>query len=175
MSLLITDDYRRLNAEKHAVSERYGSGGHKHAGTVSWIIKNYEIKSVLDYGCGKATLAEYFPDDLITCYDPCIPEYSARPSPAELVVSTDVMEHIEPECLDEVLKDIASLTLRYAYLNISTVEANKHLPDGRNIHLTVQPWQWWVEKLRPHFTMTEGELFSHTFNVICRKKNLRLC
>lgn len=176
--MLISQEYKKLNHDKHLTSERFGTQGFKHIGPVSWIMSEYGVKTVLDYGCGKASLKFSFPEDVqqnITCYDPCIDEHAARPEPVELVVCTDVLEHVEPECIEDVLSDIASLSTHYVYFNISTIEANKHLPDGRNAHLNVHPWQWWVEKLRAHFVMTEGELFPHMFSVICRNKNFRLC
>ena len=49
-------------------------------------------------------------------YDPCIPEYATPPSPAELVVCTDVLEHIEPDKLDAVLNDIIRLSSKGAFL-----------------------------------------------------------
>lgn len=176
--MLISPEYRELNATKHKTSECYGTSGHKHVGIVAEISNVYGIKTILDYGCGKAELKNSFPPDRqdnIQCYDPCIEEYASRPNPAELVVCTDVMEHIEPEYLENVLADIASLTERYAYLNISLVEARKHLPDGRNAHLIVQPWQWWVEKFRPHFLLIDAEVNPISLNILCRSKNIQLC
>lgn len=176
--MLISDEYRQLNAEKHATSQRFGVQGYKYVGPVSWIINQYHIESVLDYGCGKASLKDAFPPNIqkiITCYDPCIKGYDKRPDPAELVTCTDVLEHVEPEFLDNVLDDISYLSTRYAYFNISLVEANKHLPDGRNAHLNVYSWEWWIEKLRPYFVMTEGEVLMNTVSIVCRKKNIKLC
>jgi hypothetical protein len=178
MDLLITDNYKQLNREKHLSSKSYGTQGHKHAGEVMGLMQNYGLKTVLDYGCGKATLKESFPPEMngvVSCYDPCIDEHSGRPSPADLLVCTDVMEHIEPDCLGAVLADMASLTKQYAYLNISTVPANKHLSDGRNAHLIVESWRWWADVVREHFTLVTGEVNPIEFNVLCRNKSINLC
>jgi hypothetical protein len=92
-----------------------------------------------------------------------------------MVVCTDVLEHVEPEYLDNVLADIAGLTKQYAYFNISLMEAMKTLPDGRNAHLIVQPWQWWAEKLREYFTLIEGDLTPIALTVFARSKKISLC
>jgi hypothetical protein len=88
-------------------------------------------------------------------YDPSVEEFERLPAPADIVVSTDVLEHIEPECLDDVLKHIGSLTLKGAYLNIHTGKAKAILPDGRNAHLIQQPWDWWQSKLKNVFAFVE--------------------
>ena len=60
------------------------------------------------------------------------------------------IEHIEPEKLNSVLAHLRGLTLRVAFLYISTQPAHKKLADGRNAHLIVQPAKWWMEQLRIH-------------------------
>jgi cyclopropane fatty-acyl-phospholipid synthase-like methyltransferase len=93
-----------------------------------------------------------FPREQMAGYDPGIPDRAALPEPADFVVSTDVLEHVEPEKLDGVLKHIRELTKRQAYLNIHTGPANAKLPDGRNAHLIQQPAEWWHRKLYTVFT-----------------------
>jgi cyclopropane fatty-acyl-phospholipid synthase-like methyltransferase len=116
---------------------------------------------VLDYGCGKGALIKYLDNCLwphrvkFIGYDPGTKEYDVLTEPADVVVSTDVLEHIEPECLDDVLQHIASLTLKGAYINIHTGKAKAILPDGRNAHLIQQPWDWWQAKLRTVFAKAE--------------------
>jgi hypothetical protein len=83
-------------------------------------------------------------------YDPGIPADSALPAPADLVVCTDVLEHIEPEHLDAVLAHIFRLAQRAVFLQIALFPAKKTLPDGRNAHLIVQPANWWLDKIGKH-------------------------
>ena len=70
-----------------------------------------------------------------------------------MVVCIDVLEHIEPECLDDVLDDLQRLVIKYGFFTIHTGPAQKVLPDGRNAHLTQEPLSWWNEKLESRFTM----------------------
>jgi hypothetical protein len=105
------------------------------------------LTDVLDYGCGKGNLG------IGRKYDPAIPEYAKDPDPADLVVCTDVLEHIEPECLEDVLKHIQSKCRKKAFFVISTRPAKKILPDGRNAHLIIQPSGWWVSTLSRYFSI----------------------
>jgi len=113
------------------------------------------FEDILDYGCGKAKLK-------VRCrrYDPAVPEYSKLPSPADLVVCTDVLEHVEPEFLDNVLYHIKSLTKKKAYFTISCNPAKKTLPDGRNAHLIVRIPKWWEIRLSEFFKIEERKVFS---------------
>ena len=90
----------------------------------------------------------------IVNYDPCI-EGLGEKKPCDLVVCIDVMEHIEPESLEDVLKDINALMNKVGYFTIHTQPAMKHLADGRNAHLIQQPYTWWSEKLSKHFWITK--------------------
>ena len=64
-----------------------------------------------------------------------------------MLISTDVLEHIEPVFLDNVLKDIHETFSKIAFLIIATSPAKKFLPDGRNAHLIVETPGWWKDKL----------------------------
>jgi hypothetical protein len=61
------------------------------------------------------------------------------------------LEHIEPDCIDEVLEDLRRLTKSLLYATICTVPARKKLPDGRNTHVLQQPMEWWRPKLEALF------------------------
>ncbi len=156
---LITEPYREQNRLLHAARPDYGAYGHRWIEPVVALITRHAIASMLDYGAGKGTLIEalapQFPLLTMTAYDPAVTAFAARPTPAELLVCGDVLEHIEPDCLDAVLDDIASLALRFAFLVISTVPAKKTLPDGRNTHLIVQPMDWWLPQLFKRWSRIE--------------------
>lgn len=145
--MLITDEYVKLNKELHNLREDFGSNGHKWAQVVVDLCKQLSTRDVLDYGCGKGTLRTRVPLIDVKNYDPAMPQWSERPKPADIVCCLDVLEHIEPELLDNVLKDLASLAKRCLILVVATREAKKFLPDGRNAHLTQEGYQWWFNKL----------------------------
>jgi hypothetical protein len=142
---LITEAYRALNAELHQTSADFGKGGAKVAQYLDELTEKYKTQDVLDYGCGKGRLQLVRP--FVKNYDPCIPEFSTLPSPADIVICRDVMEHVEYECIDEVLDHLSVLARKAIYFNIGTRPAGKTLPDGRNTHISLHPVEWWRAKL----------------------------
>ena len=150
--MLITEEYRELNRKLHAGNKEYGVTSKHYANDILAMCNSINDEDVLDYGCGKAELARLLPFK-IQSYDPCIEKYSNRPKPANVVACIDVLEHIEPECLDDVLEDISSFTKKAIFLTVATTEALKKLPDGRNAHLIVQDYTKWLPKLWEYFKL----------------------
>lgn len=159
-------EYARLNRELHQQPRGFGGGGHKHKEQVIELARLFDCKTLLDYGAGQRTLSQVilkkFPDvfDSIQDYDPGVPAIAKPPKPADLVVCTDVLEHIEPEFLDNVLSDLFQLTRKAIFLYIATIPTDKILKDGRSAHLIVEPPYYWVDKLRKsgfhHLVATEN-------------------
>ena len=139
-------DYRRQLERLHK-SRSWGADGAKHTAAVMDLVEQFKPATILDYGCGENKLAESMQPVRVSGYDPGIPERSSMPKPCELVVCTDVLEHVEPDKLDAVLDHLWRLTGKVAYLVISTRPANATLPDGRNAHLSVHAANWWTAKL----------------------------
>ena len=150
---LISAEYRDLNARLHAENPYYGSGGARHAPTVLKLLGDPRLRSVLDYGAGKRTLARELAGAGVPIweYDPAVPEIAESPRPADLVVATDVLEHVEPEHLRAVLGDLQRCVLQVGYFTIHTGPAQKTLADGRNTHLTQKDAHWWRQKLQAYF------------------------
>jgi uncharacterized Rossmann fold enzyme len=147
---LISAEYVALNAQLHRENLAYGVGGGKHADTVRKLRDRIKAESVLDYGAGKGYLAKAL-DFPIWQYDPAIPEIAESPRPADLVVCTDVLEHIEPECLTFVLSDLKRCVRRVGYFVIHMGPAAKRLADGRNAHLIQRGERWWRKRLAKFF------------------------
>lgn len=113
------------------------------------------IKSVLDFGCGKANLYDKFHlktvwgVNEIYLYDPGIPERNTPPKKKyDLTLCIDVMEHIPEEDIDSTLKFLVEHTNRAMFFSISTRPAGKKLPNGKNAHVTIKDKNWWREKLK---------------------------
>lgn len=157
MAQLITDEYRSLIRDCHAASGgNWGSTAFSRSKKILEYVDRTETTNILDYGSGpgrlKSKIEETHPGKYsITNYDPGIEEFSASPIPHDFVVCMDVLEHIEPECIDNVLDDIKRVTLKGALLGITTIPAFTLLPDGRNAHILIQPFEWWKEKIESRF------------------------
>lgn len=146
----------------------YGISGQRYAQTVDHLATKLGTHDILDYGCGKRTLESalgYF----IRNYDPAIPELAESPKyPADIVVCTDVLEHIEPEMLDDVLDDLQRLTRKLGMFVIATGPAKKVLEDGRNAHLIQEGESWWMPKLKARFDVLETLAQDKCFTVLVK-------
>ena len=147
---LISNDYRKLNENLHNKNLTYGTSGHKYVEQILSLSNKLKTRDILDYGCGKCTLGNNLPFT-IKLYDPAIRCFSGEPESADIVACTDVMEHIEPDLLDNVLQHIQSKTKKIAFFVISTRPAQKTLDDGRNAHLIVENSLFWFSKLNEYF------------------------
>jgi hypothetical protein len=171
--MLISEAYREQQKYLHA-NTTYGVASGHFAPQVSKMIEKHQVDEVLDYGAGsRLTLINTIrAHDLCrrpfkyTPYEPAVDEYSAIPEPTEMVVCFDVLEHIEPECLDDVLDDLKRCTLRLGIFTVSTGPAEKTLPDGRNAHLIQEPASWWLPKLMDRFTLQTFQLHQGWFQVL---------
>ena len=145
---LISDDYRKLNSELHETNHSYGVGEstkqwYPHVVHFAQVLRAF---SILDYGAGKGAMGSALSHLMITNYDPSIEDISEPPEPHDLVVSLDVLEHIEPELIDNVLDDIQRCAVKGVFLTVNMMPAHKTLADGRNAHLLQRPIDWWLPK-----------------------------
>ncbi len=145
----ITEEYRKSQEEYHELRPEYGTSAARHVNDIIELASAVNANSVLDYGCGKATLARVWPEGIpfLINYDPCVPEYAKTPPACDLVYCGDVLEHIEPDCLGAVLDHLAALTLKAIFLVICTQAARKTLQDGSNAHLIQEGLRWWMVAL----------------------------
>lgn len=147
---MISHYYRLQNYQMHKEGS-YGGNGFKWVPIIEKLINEYNVESLVNYGAGQTTLRRYLPDISVQEYDPCIPTLSKEPTPAHMLVMTDVAEHIEPEYLEEVLWHVSSLTQKIALISIALRPSNKLLPDGRNAHLIIESQDFWMDRLRDKF------------------------
>ena len=156
----ITDSYLELNRELHRTVPSYGMSGSRYAAKVLMLAKEHKTQDILDYGCGKSTLANELPFK-INQFDPAILKFSLPTCPADLVICTDVLEHVEPDMLRGVLTHLKSLVKKAGFFSIALLPAKKTLADGRNAHLIVEPITWWEEKLKEFFIINTAEVIAN--------------
>lgn len=129
---------------------------------------------IYDYGCGtgRASLMLRNKGYMVTmvdiaanCLDPevkqnllpgfldfkeaCLWEMELEPAP--IFFSADVMEHIPPDKVDEVLKRIAKQCTSGGFFQIALFKEGLGELIGEELHLTVESADWWLSKLRTHF------------------------
>jgi len=147
-SFVISKEYAEQYQQMYRVAE-YGIHGHKWADKADQFLHSVGAASVLDYGAGQGTLSRELRNRgyEVTEFEPGIPEKATLPEQDfDTVVTTDALEHVEPELVDNVLDYIKGHS-GSLFAVIATRTAVRRLPDGTNPHRTVKPGDWWVKQL----------------------------
>lgn len=119
---------------------------------VQKLFQDFEIKTLLDYGCGgsdyerpgfdgEQSAREYFGLEQVYRYEPARELDERRQS--EALVCFDVMEHIFIADVPGLVRELFSLAGRLLVVNVACYSARAMLPNGENAHITVRPPHWW--------------------------------
>ena len=159
--------YRRLHSEGESrmglrPEQTYpGVSLLPHVQRIKNLIDQTGTRSVLDYGCGKgqpydaveleipgvgtvSSIIDYWDVDLVTCYDPCVPQYDRlADESADGVVCTDVLEHCPEEDIPWIVGELFGHARRFVFASIACHPARTYLPNGENAHCTIRPVDWW--------------------------------
>jgi hypothetical protein len=147
----ITPEYTEQLKKLHQ-NPVYGISGKKHKDVVIKLSEALKTTSIVDYGCGKATLGASLPFPVWE-YDPAMPGKDGVPRPADLVCCLSVLSQVEPEMLDNVLGDLVRCSKVCVFAITDMKPGGASLSDGRNVHLISQGKDWWREKLNKFFTI----------------------
>lgn len=157
MTYMPSPELIELNRQMHAKGWYEGQSILPYAAKIGELIYRHDVKSVLDYGCGKGHQYDrHFAHATwgtasITRYDPAVfPIDDPIPDGYffDMVVCTDVIEHVPENDVLSILDDLLRFRAKVVFLTISCREAGKVLADGRNAHLTVKPPPWWLYRVR---------------------------
>ena len=114
---------------------------------------------LLDYGAGKGRLgcrrcSHHMQRPLtIHHYDPAVPRWSAPPAPCAFVACIDVLEHIEPDLLDNVLDDLKRVTAGAGVFTVHTSAAVKVLLGWPQRSSDPATAKWWLPRLLERFEL----------------------
>lgn len=164
----ISEEYRQQQQSLHE-NPNYGTASVQFAPIVSKLINQTQVDELLDYGAGKMRLFQNLKVGhklKLQAYDPAIPDLAGEPKPMQMVTCIDVLEHIEPEMLDNVLDHLQALTQEIGFFTVHTGPAVKVLPDGRNAHLIQEPASWWLPKLLSRFELQTFQKTPNGFFVV---------
>jgi len=155
---MITDAYKKELLGLHS-KYNWGITAGKYAGdSIIALLKFYpEIKTILDYGCGKGSLKPFIEEAGITgkkwtMYDPGVPKFSNEPTGQyDLVITTDVLEHVEEIMLNKVLANLRSLTGRFLFNEIACSYCGKRFGagpyKGQDLHINLKVPDIWRQRL----------------------------
>lgn len=133
---------------------------------VSDIISHYKISSILDFGCGKGRLVSQlentYPSIKIFGYDPAQENFMTLPSAVDMIVSFDVLEHIEPEFLEPTLDSLHKICNKILHVVIACHPSKRFLSNGKNAHLIIEPPDWWKLKfVRKDWTIRQEKIITY--------------
>ena len=167
---LISPDYQKTLSNIHS-TETWGSyvpgqfrESIEHA---RWL----GVKNILDYGAGSGAFKNEIEkrgmqrEFKVFEYDPCIERISQLPDRCEYIHCTDVFEHVEHKCILNVLDHIQSLMITGGYFSIALTPAHRVLEDGRNAHILLKSYDWWMEKLEERFKVFKFTIVKEKVNV----------
>lgn len=155
---MISESYRRVLCATRAAAPNWGFAK-RHAPIVLDLLAaiGFTGGSILDFGAG----ARRFSQEVeriapgrfrVVSYDPSTPGFDVLPAGRyDAVVCTHVLEHVEPELLDQTLEEIRERATSLVYIEVPHGPAGRTLTDGRNAHLIQEPAPWWYAKLRGAF------------------------
>lgn len=149
----INASYKEALQNEHQ-DENWGTTGARYSGyALRDVLRRGYLQSVLDYGAGKGTMAQEFPELQWTEYDPGIPGKDVKPhvgSRFDLVVCTDVMEHVEGDKVDAVIAELATYTGTVLFVDIACYPTGKLFESGpyagQDLHITLETPEWWIAK-----------------------------
>lgn len=163
--------YQTVDPRLNEFYARMAEGGAQFQG---WTVQQYrtQIKKLvertqstdlLDYGSGQGLAWPKLAADLgvnVCKYDPSIPRLARKPQRAfHGVICTDVLEHIPEGLVDNVIAELFEYAQRFLFVTTCPRPAKKLFEDGTNMHVTVKPAAWWLEKLAA--ANTRGVLMLH--------------
>lgn len=122
---------------------------------ISLFIDYLKPKNVLDYGCGNGVLLKLLKHKYtkinIDVYDPAIKEFSVIPqNHYDMIINTDVLEHIPKSDICDVLNHIKSLS-NNVFFCLHHGKARTILPNGENAHITIKPKEWYHNLMKKYF------------------------
>ena len=159
MGNLISKEYKKKIVAFHE-KRHWGYAFEKH---IPSLIYKYmalsQANSLLDYGAGYGEFKKQMDNQYFAAkfniheYEPGIIGKDEDPPVCDATVCFDVLEHVEPNKIDNVLQHIYDKTNKWAYVVICCVSAKKTFPDGQNLHLLVREANWWLEKFKYEWNM----------------------
>ena len=156
--LTISDEYKDAVTTEHRNHRDWGASADTTIGHVILGIlrKHSYITTILDFGAGKGSLGRYIRERLDrtlewTDYDPGIPGIDELPyGTFDMVISSDVLEHVEPEKVEAVIQLLADKTKTVLVTDISCIYTGFTFGagpfEGQDLHLSVHEPRWWREK-----------------------------
>ena len=143
--------------------------------------------TVIDFGCGTGRAAKKFEEQdfpvvgvdfvraaletEIAFVEACL--WDMPSFKADWGFCTDVMEHIPPEKVPDVLEQIHARTKKGCFFQIALTKDSFGDRIGERLHLTVQSLDWWTDELSKHWGHVKATQRGTTAIAICKPTSWR--
>lgn len=155
-----SNEYKNTLRRRHD-STAWGGSGYRHAGDLflERLLVRSNIKTVLDFGCGLGTMKPFLeqrhPHITVSEYDPGVAGKDKMPAGTfDCVLSSDVLEHVEPDELIATLADLASKADILMMHDIACYPTRRVFKDGpyvgQDLHLIIKKPLWWRGRFDAH-------------------------
>lgn len=125
----------------------------QHSDSIKAVARGCKAKTMLDYGCGRGDAYKPphrvhkvwgFTTANIFLYDPAFASRAKVPDRVfDLVVCSDVLEHVPEDAVPAFVAKLFGHARKHVWASVCCRPAKKRFKDGRNLHVTVQPYEWW--------------------------------
>lgn len=126
---------------------------------IAVLIQETGAKTLLDYGSGRGHqytlngLHRRWGILMPAMYDPAVEEFSEKPRGVfDGVICSDVVEHVSEPYVEALIAELFAYSKLFVWASVCCRPAKKSFPDGRNMHVTIRPPDWWKAK----FTAAAG-------------------
>jgi len=125
-----------------------------YADQIGELIKATGSTTILDWGCGAGDqyrkpheVHKRWGVEKPTLFDPHFKKISGKPRKAHHgVICTDVLEHVKEGKVDELIANLFKYAERFVFATVCCRPAKKTFANGRNLHITLHPYEWWFAK-----------------------------
>lgn len=125
----------------------------QYADQIGLLVIETGARTLLDFGCGRGD-AYAEPHEIHRkwgvekpfLYDPAFPTHDVLPPDGvsfDGVICSDVLEHVPKREVMALVHQLFELSHGFVWASVCCRHAKKAFPDGRNLHVTVKPIDWW--------------------------------
>lgn len=130
----------------------------QHRSQIDALIKTYDAKTALDYGCGRGdqygephNFDKALGLESVWLYDPAFKTHDWLPGDGRLfdaVFCSDVLEHLKEPDIESALRTMFLVARKFIWASVCCRPAKKCFPPDNvvNMHVTIKPMSWWQAK-----------------------------
>lgn len=145
-----------------------GKATFQYAQEIKNLVQKHKVKTLLDYGCGKAkhydpeshikienqTFDKWLGIESVYKYDPCVENIDILPvqgTQFDAVIAIQSLTAVPDKDIDEVIKYLMSVTTKFCFIgnsNPNTVTKSNKIIADQNFFLEDRTPEWWKDKFK---------------------------